>query len=77
MASHPRPQSTTALPRANHQRTIDELAQRTHCPVEEVADLYWGELQDLRRTADVPDFVPVFAARRTRDQLLRRRPRNG
>jgi hypothetical protein len=59
-----------------HRHVIEELALQLGCDDAVVAKVYWDELQGLRRQARLHDFLPVFAARRTRDRIRRIR-RNG
>ena len=58
---------------ARHREAIEALAQDTHTPLNEVELVYEAELASLRTWASVNDFVPLFAARRTRDRLRSRR----
>lgn len=58
---------------ARHREAIEALAQDTHTPLNEVELVYETELALLRAWARINDFVALFAARRTRDRLLRRR----
>jgi hypothetical protein len=55
-----------------HQRYIEILAEEVHLPKENVEALYDGVMADLKETAEIEDFVPVFAWRRTRALLQRR-----
>ena len=59
-----------------HRHAIEHLAAEMQCDQELVADVYWSELDRLERAASVKDFVPVLAARRTRDRLQRTRGRH-
>lgn len=56
---------------ALHRLVIAELAQDLECDSDLVADIYLREVEGLTRTARVSDFIPVLAARRTRDRLRR------
>jgi len=58
---------------ARHREAIEALANDTAMPLNEVELVYEAELASLRTWASVNDFVPLFAARRTRDRLRRRR----
>jgi len=61
-----------------HRQVIDELAQELHCASDEVARIYLHEVDDLAQCARVAEFIPVLAARRTRDAIRRsRRNRRG
>jgi hypothetical protein len=65
--------STQINPATKHREAIEALAVDTHTPLNEVELVYEAELASLRAWAVVNDFVPLFAARRTRDRLRRRR----
>jgi hypothetical protein len=52
---------------------IHELARYTHQPVEEVKRVYEREMAALEQDAKVTTFLPVFAKRRAREELSRRR----
>jgi hypothetical protein len=65
--------STRINSAAKHREAIEALAQDTDTPLNEVELVYEAELATLRTWASVNDFVPLFAARRTRDRLRRRR----
>jgi hypothetical protein len=54
-----------------HRHVIEELALQLGCDDTLVAAVYWDELQGLRRQARLHDFLPAFAARRTRDRIRR------
>lgn len=54
-----------------HRDVIDELAHQLDFDSRIVAEVYWNELDTLKRSARVQDYVPVLAARRTRDRLRR------
>jgi hypothetical protein len=60
----------------NRQRSDDvirELARNTQRPVEEVKDVYERQMAALEADAKVTAFLPVFAKRRTREELSRGR----
>lgn len=57
---------------AAHRHVIEDLASELDCDTELVADVYWNELKKLEGNASVHEFVPVFAARHTRDRLRSR-----
>jgi hypothetical protein len=57
-----------------HQHLIDELSDELHCDQSLVAEIYRREVEGLERTARLPEYIPVFAARRTRERI-RRGPR--
>jgi hypothetical protein len=52
---------------------IESLAEETHRPVPEVKPVYEAELRYLKAEARITDYVVLFAVRRTREALLRRR----
>lgn len=54
-----------------HRDVINELADELHFDSALVAEVYWNELDALKRSARLQDYVPVFAARRTADRLRR------
>jgi hypothetical protein len=54
-----------------HQHVIDELSVELHCDQSLVAEVYRREVEGLERSARLPEFIPVFAARRTRDRIRR------
>jgi hypothetical protein len=60
-------------PNAVDQHVIEELADELHCESDLVAEIYLHEADGLAQTARVPDFISVFAARRTRERLRRGR----
>jgi hypothetical protein len=49
-----------------------DLARTTHQPVEEVKRVYERQMAALEVDARVTTFLPVFAKRRTREELDRR-----
>jgi hypothetical protein len=54
---------------------IAQLARELDCDPALVEDVYRNEVNRLTESAQVPDYVSVFAARRTRDRLKRLRGR--
>ena len=66
-----RPLDTPAL--EAHRHVIADLADELHCAADFVAEIYLHEVDGLARTARVQEFIPVFAARRTRERIRRRR----
>jgi len=48
---------------------IDSLAETLHCPVDVVEKVYVEEFEALKATARLPDYVALFAARRTRERI--------
>ena len=52
---------------------IESLAAETHRSVPEVKPVYEAELRNLKAEARITDYVALFAVRRTREALLRRR----
>jgi hypothetical protein len=55
-------------------RAIERLARETELPIDEVAALYELERRALDETAKVKRFLPIFALRSVREQLLKRHP---
>ena len=53
-----------------HRRYIEILADEISRPVEEVAPVYDDVMADLKASALVADFVPIFAWRRARAILV-------
>lgn len=64
--------STDITESVKHKRYIEILADETHHPVEEVEPIYDDVHAHLKEKAAIPDFVPVFAWRRTRALLMQR-----
>lgn len=60
--------------RAMHRRAIESLATEMHHAVHDVEAVYEAELQQVKATARIEDFVPTFTRRRT-VSTLRGRPR--
>lgn len=52
---------------------ISTLAQEMHQPFEVVKEIYDHEFARLQSDARIPDFLVLFASRRTRDALNNRR----
>ena len=57
---------------ARHRHFMELLADETHQPVSQIEPLYELVLEQLKGQASIPDFVPVFAWRRTRALLQHR-----
>lgn len=55
---------------AKHKRYIELLAEETDHPPEEVGPVYDDIYTELKKAADIPDYVPVFAWRRARARLM-------
>lgn len=55
-----------------HKRYIELLADEIQQPIENVAPVFDDVMAHLKETADVTDFVPIFAWRRARAILVRR-----
>ena len=51
------------------QHAISELAGESGHPIDVVASVYRAELARLKEDASIHDFLPVLAARRTREAL--------
>ena len=58
-------------PHGIHGHVIHELAEELHCADDVVAEIYLHEVDGLVRNARVSDYIPVFAARRTRERIRR------
>jgi hypothetical protein len=58
-------------PDSLHRHLIAELADELDCDTDLVAEVYLREVDGLSRDARLPDFVPVLAARHTRERLRR------
>ena len=56
-------------PNTADQHVIEALADELHCESDLVAEIYQHEAEGLAQTAHVPEFISVFAARRTRERL--------
>jgi hypothetical protein len=68
--SHPDSTREEAL-KAN---AIAALAQETRQPLALVREIFDEEYVHLRKTAQIADYVVLFATRRTRDALAKRSP---
>ena len=58
--------------RAAHAGAIASLAQEMRRPIDDVTRAYEVELARLKADARIPDFLTVFASRRTRSKLAGR-----
>jgi hypothetical protein len=58
---------------ASQALAIESLAAELHVPIDEVRKAYQAQLARLRSGARIPDFLEVFAMRKTR-AAFRRRP---
>jgi hypothetical protein len=54
---------------------VAEIADETGQPLSIVTSVYDEEFANLKAGAHITDYVPLFAARRTRDRLATMRPR--
>lgn len=63
---------TDLTEQTKHKRYVELLADELNQPVENVESIYSDVLTHLKEKADVTDYVPVFAWRRTRALLARR-----
>jgi Protein of unknown function (DUF3562) len=54
-----------------NQQVIESIAKETHHPLPVVKRVYEAELARIASAAKIVDYVPLFAARRTRDVLAR------
>lgn len=64
--------TTDPTEEVKHRRYIELLAEEIHQPVESVTPVFDDVMAHLKATADVTDFVPIFAWRRVRAILVRR-----
>ena len=55
-----------------HSTTIESLVASRGVRSDDVRSLYESVLADMRREAVIMDFLPIFAARRVKEILLRR-----
>ncbi|ALE58027.1 uncharacterized protein DUF3562 [Paraburkholderia sp. GV068] len=56
-------------PEPNVEEVVRSIAEETDTPTETVSKMYADTLADYRHQAKVQDYVPLFAARKVRDQL--------
>ena len=56
-------------PEPNVDEVVRSIAEETNTPAETVSQMYQDILADYRHQARVFDYVPLFAARKGRDQL--------
>lgn len=57
---------------AKHKRYVELLANEVHQPVDEVEPVYDDIFSHLKETAEIKDYVPVFAYRQTRALFMQR-----
>lgn len=65
LSTHPRESST-------HERAIEALARQFHVPIEQVAQLYEGELAGLAVGARITGFLTIITTRKVREVLRQR-----
>jgi hypothetical protein len=56
-------------PEPNVDEVVKSIAEETDTPPETVSKMYTDTLADYRHDARVFDYVPLFAAKKVRDQL--------
>ncbi|MFT4064617.1 DUF3562 domain-containing protein [Paraburkholderia sp.] len=56
-------------PETNIDEVVKSIAEETDTPAETVSRMYADTLADYRHDARVLDYVPLFAAKKVRDQL--------
>ncbi|WP_233833512.1 DUF3562 domain-containing protein [Paraburkholderia sp. ZP32-5] len=56
-------------PETNIDEVVKSIAEETDTPTETVSRMYADTLADYRHGARVLDYVPLFAAKKVRDQL--------
>ena len=61
-STHPRESST-------HERAIEALAQQSHVPIDQVAQLYERELAMLKVGARITGFLTILTTRKVREIL--------
>ncbi len=61
---------------ALHHMAISALADETQQPVPLVKEVYEREYAELKSTARVKDYLPLFAARRAKKTLGRGQPQH-
>jgi len=66
-------QLVTPNERAFNADVVVSLAQKIHQPLPIVKKVYEHEFARLKATARIPDYIVLFAARRTKDILARRK----
>lgn len=54
-------------------RALEVISNTTHVAQSEVTRLYEEELAELRATARIASFLPIFALRNVEDTLIHRR----
>lgn len=65
-----RPLNASDMP-AMHRHVIAELTNELDCDSDLVADIYLREVDGLSRSARLSDFIPILAAKHTRERLRR------
>jgi predicted extracellular nuclease len=61
----------TAAEQAKNAEVIAALAQETRRPLDEVREVYEGELARLKTDARITDYVALFASRSAKARLVR------
>jgi hypothetical protein len=56
-------------PEPNVDEVVRSIAEETDTPTETVSQMYADTLADYRQDARVFDYVPLFAAKKVRNQL--------
>lgn len=56
-------------PEPNVDEVVRSIAEETDTPADKVSQMYADTLADYRQNARVLDYVPLFAAKKVRNQL--------
>lgn len=63
------PERSMSQPEPDVDQVVRSIAEETDTPAETVSRMYKDTLADYRQEARVFDYVPLFAAKKVRDQL--------
>jgi hypothetical protein len=66
------PERSMSQPEPDINEVVRSIAEETDTPTETVSRMYADTLADYRQDARVFDFVPLFAAKKVRNQLRHR-----
>ena len=59
--------------RTSHEAAVERIARSQGLEAGEVEPLYESVLAEMKREAIIMDFLPIFAARKVKEMLLRER----
>ncbi|MBB5422892.1 DUF3562 domain-containing protein [Paraburkholderia sp. CNPSo 3155] len=62
-------------PEPNVDEVVRSIAEETDTPTETVSRMYADTLAEFRNEARVFDYVPLFAAKKVRNELRQKHPR--